>query len=79
MADDDGDEAQTEAARTLECYFFRSISCCLSWCRLRRHVDASRLAAIDAQYVRTQSLFGDIKLILATLRDRGVGVDQVLG
>jgi O-antigen biosynthesis protein WbqP len=40
--------------------------------------DASRLAAIDAQYVRTQSLFGDLRLIMATLRGRGVGVDQVV-
>jgi O-antigen biosynthesis protein WbqP len=40
--------------------------------------DANRLAEIDAQYVRTQSLFGDFKLIWATLRGRGVGVDQVV-
>jgi O-antigen biosynthesis protein WbqP len=40
--------------------------------------DASRLAEIDAQYVRTQSLFGDLRLIMATLRGRGVGVDQVV-
>src|SRR5882757_10270374 len=40
--------------------------------------DASRLAEIDAQYVRTQSLFGDLRLIMATLRGRGVGIDQVV-
>src|SRR3954464_6060769 len=39
--------------------------------------DAWRLARIDALYVQTQSLIGDIKLILATLRGRGVGIDQV--
>jgi O-antigen biosynthesis protein WbqP len=39
--------------------------------------DANRLAEIDAQYVRTQSLRGDFRLILATLRGQGVGVDQV--
>jgi O-antigen biosynthesis protein WbqP len=40
--------------------------------------DASRLAEIDAQYVRTQSLLGDFRLIWATLRGQGVGVDQVV-
>jgi O-antigen biosynthesis protein WbqP len=40
--------------------------------------DANRLAEIDAQYVRTQSFLGDFKLIWATLRGRGVGVDQVV-
>jgi O-antigen biosynthesis protein WbqP len=40
--------------------------------------DANRLAEIDAQYVRTQSLRGDFRLILATLRGQGVGVDQVV-
>jgi O-antigen biosynthesis protein WbqP len=40
--------------------------------------DANRLAEIDAQYVRTQSLIGDFRLILATLRGQGVGVDQVV-
>jgi O-antigen biosynthesis protein WbqP len=40
--------------------------------------DANRLAEIDAQYVRTQSLMGDFRLILATLRGQGVGVDQVV-
>jgi O-antigen biosynthesis protein WbqP len=39
--------------------------------------DANRLAEMDAQYVRTQSLIGDFRLILATLRGQGVGVDQV--
>jgi O-antigen biosynthesis protein WbqP len=40
--------------------------------------DANRLAEVDAQYVRTQSLVGDFRLILATLRGQGVGVDQVV-
>lgn len=40
--------------------------------------DADRLATIDAQYVRTQSFMGDLKLILATLRGRGVGVDRIV-
>ncbi len=40
--------------------------------------DANRLAEIDAQYVRTQSFSGDVRLIWATLRGRGVGVDQVV-
>jgi O-antigen biosynthesis protein WbqP len=40
--------------------------------------DANRLAELDAQYVRTQSLMGDFRLILATLRGQGVGVDQVV-
>ncbi|MEA2940915.1 MAG: O-antigen biosynthesis protein WbqP [Bradyrhizobium sp.] len=40
--------------------------------------DARRLAEMDAKYVQTQSLMGDIRLILATLRGQGVGVDQVV-
>jgi O-antigen biosynthesis protein WbqP len=40
--------------------------------------DAKRLAEVDAQYVRSQSLIGDFRLILATLRGQGVGVDQVV-
>jgi O-antigen biosynthesis protein WbqP len=40
--------------------------------------DPLRLAEIDAQYVRTHSFLGDFKLILATLRGQGVGVDQVV-
>jgi O-antigen biosynthesis protein WbqP len=40
--------------------------------------DANRLAEMDAQYVRTQSLIGDFRLILATLRGQGVGVDQIV-
>jgi O-antigen biosynthesis protein WbqP len=40
--------------------------------------DANRLAEIDARYVRTQSVLGDFRLILATLRGHGVGVDQVV-
>jgi O-antigen biosynthesis protein WbqP len=40
--------------------------------------DANRLAEIAAQYVRTQSLMADFRLIIATLRGQGVGVDQVV-
>jgi O-antigen biosynthesis protein WbqP len=40
--------------------------------------DANRLAKIDAQYVRTRSLMGDFRLILATLRGQGLGIDQVV-
>jgi len=40
--------------------------------------DANRLAEIDAQYVRTQSFVGDLRLVWATLRGQGVGVDQVV-
>jgi O-antigen biosynthesis protein WbqP len=40
--------------------------------------DANRLAEIDAQYVRTQSMMGDFRLIMATLRGQGLGVDQVV-
>jgi O-antigen biosynthesis protein WbqP len=40
--------------------------------------DAIRLAEIDAQYVRTQNLTGDFRLIMATLRGQGVGIDQVV-
>jgi O-antigen biosynthesis protein WbqP len=40
--------------------------------------DANRLANVDAQYVSSQSFAGDLKLIWATLRGRGVGVDQVV-
>jgi O-antigen biosynthesis protein WbqP len=40
--------------------------------------DANRLAEVDARYVRSQSFLADLKLIWATLRGRGVGVDQVV-
>src|SRR4051812_26491405 len=40
--------------------------------------DANRLAEIDAQYVRTQSFSNDLKLIWATLRGQGMGVDRVV-
>jgi O-antigen biosynthesis protein WbqP len=40
--------------------------------------DPQRLAEIDARYVRTQTVPGDLKLIWATLRGQGVGVDQVV-
>lgn len=41
--------------------------------------DANRLAELDARYVRSQSLSNDLKLIWATLRGHGIGVDQVVG
>jgi O-antigen biosynthesis protein WbqP len=40
--------------------------------------NALRLAEIDGQYTRTQSFLGDIRLIFATLRGQGVGIDQVV-
>jgi O-antigen biosynthesis protein WbqP len=40
--------------------------------------NADRLAEVDAQYVRNQSFRGDLKLIWATLRGQGVGIDQVV-
>jgi O-antigen biosynthesis protein WbqP len=40
--------------------------------------DPDRLANIDAQYVQSQSFIGDLRLIWATLRGRGVGIDQVV-
>jgi O-antigen biosynthesis protein WbqP len=40
--------------------------------------NAGRLAELDARYVRTQGFSSDLKLIWATLRGRGVGVDQVV-
>jgi O-antigen biosynthesis protein WbqP len=40
--------------------------------------DANRLAEMDAQYVRSQSLLGDFGLLWATLRGKGVGVDRVV-
>jgi O-antigen biosynthesis protein WbqP len=40
--------------------------------------DANRLAEVDARYVGTQSLLGDLSLIWATVRGQGVGVDQVV-
>jgi O-antigen biosynthesis protein WbqP len=40
--------------------------------------DARRLAEIDARYVRTRSLMGDLRLIMATLRGQGIGIDQVV-
>ena len=40
--------------------------------------NADRLADLDAQYVSNQSFAGDLKLIWATLRGQGVGVDQVI-
>jgi O-antigen biosynthesis protein WbqP len=40
--------------------------------------DPKRLAEIDAQYVRGQSFAGDLRLIWATVRGQGVGIDQVV-
>lgn len=39
--------------------------------------DPARLAEVDAQYIRTQALMTDLKLIWATIRGQGVGIDQV--
>ena len=45
-----------------------------------RGVDMSNpgLAELDAQYVKSQSFVGDLRLIWATLRGQGVGVDQIV-
>ena len=46
-----------------------------------RGIDMSnpnRLAEIDAEYVESQSIAGDFKLIWATLRGGGLGIDQVV-
>ena len=40
--------------------------------------DANRLAEIDARYAASQSLTEDFRLIWATLRGQGVGVDQIV-
>jgi O-antigen biosynthesis protein WbqP len=40
--------------------------------------NAERLADLDARYANSQSFAGDLRLILATLRGQGVGVDQVV-
>ena len=37
--------------------------------------DPVRLAAVDAEYVRTHSLLGDLRLMVRTLSGAGVGVD----
>lgn len=45
-----------------------------------RGIDMSepqRLAQVDAQYVRTRSLTGDLRLLLATALGSGLGVDHV--
>lgn len=39
--------------------------------------EPQRLADVDAMYVATQSLPGDLRLLLATLTGGGVGVDQI--
>ena len=39
--------------------------------------DPGRLAEIDAQYIRTQAMTTDLKLIWATIRGQGVGIDQI--
>ncbi len=36
-----------------------------------------RLAAIDGNYARAQSLAGDLRILVATLRGRGIGLDWV--
>jgi O-antigen biosynthesis protein WbqP len=40
--------------------------------------DPERLAAVDAQYVRSHSFAGDIKLIWSTIRGRGLGIDRIV-
>lgn len=45
-----------------------------------RGIDMSKpdaLAAVDAEYVRSASFIGDLKLLLATLLGHGMGVDRV--
>ncbi len=39
--------------------------------------EPERLAEVDARYVAQQSLAGDIRLLLATVTGRGIGIDQV--
>lgn len=39
--------------------------------------EPERLAKVDAQYVASQSFAGDLKLLWATLRGRGMAVDRV--
>ena len=39
--------------------------------------EPQRLASIDAEYVRTRSLLGDIHLLIATALGQGVGVDRI--
>jgi O-antigen biosynthesis protein WbqP len=39
--------------------------------------EPERLAKVDAQYVASQSFGGDLKLLWATLRGRGMAVDRV--
>jgi O-antigen biosynthesis protein WbqP len=39
--------------------------------------DPTRLAEIDARYVCAQSMIGDLKLIWATVRGQGIGIDQI--
>lgn len=40
--------------------------------------NAERLAEVDAEYVRSQTFRGDLKLIWATVRGHGVGIDRVV-
>ncbi len=39
--------------------------------------EPEKLAAIDANYVKTATFVGDLSLIMATLSGKGVGVDRV--
>jgi O-antigen biosynthesis protein WbqP len=41
--------------------------------------DPQRLAAVDADYVRTRSFRGDLRLLLATLTGRGLNADRIAG
>jgi len=40
--------------------------------------DPERLAVVDGEYARTQSFFGDLRLLLATLFGGGMNVDRIV-
>jgi len=45
-----------------------------------RGIDMSepeKLAAVDAEYARTATFLGDLKLVMATIVGQGLGVDRV--
>lgn len=41
--------------------------------------DPAKLALLDRDYVRSQSLLGDVRIILATVTGSGMGIDRVNG
>jgi O-antigen biosynthesis protein WbqP len=41
--------------------------------------DPERLAAVDAEYVGSASFAGDLRLLIATVLGRGIGMDHVSG